>query len=620
MNLSWRRIKRYLLGNPLLMKQIEEEKLAKWQALAVFASDALSSVAYATEEILLILILAGTAAATWSFPIALTIVGLIILVGFSYRETIMFYPQGGGAYTVAKDNLGLQAGLLAGAALAIDYVLTVAVSISAGVAAITSAFPHLKVVAVPLGITLVLLMTMMNLRGMKESSVVFALPTYLFIVSIFILIGMGLYQAFNGATATSVANDTHISESIGLFLVLRAFASGCTALTGVEAISNGVPAFKNPRQENARKTLVYMISILSFFFVGITFLTLHFKIIPDLEHHETVISQLTRAIAGQGVFYYLVQFATAMILVLAANTSYADFPRLASVLAQDKFFPRQLLAVGDRLVFSNGIIVLGGLSSILIWLFNAETHSLIPLYSVGVFISFTLSQAGMSVHHYKYREKNWRRGLALNATGAFATMIVAIVVSATKFTDGAWFVMLLLPAFVILFASIRHHYDAIAKELVLPAKWTIPPGEKSLVVIPISGFHQGVLRAIQYAREISRDIHICTVNISEAATVRLIKEWEENLSHQSATERAHAPKLVILESPFRSVIYPLLDYMKELDKLHPNRTITVIVPEFITKKFWHNLLHNQTALMLRARLRFVERRVVVSIGYHLKGG
>ena len=527
MDMSWRKIKRTLLGNPLSMKHLEHEKIPKWKALPVFSSDALSSVAYATEEILLVLALGGAAAATWSFPIALIIVGLIILVSNSYRETILFYPQGGGAYTVAKDNLGTKAGLLAGAALAIDYVLTVAVSISAGVAAITSAFPHMKSLSVALGIVLVIWMTLMNLRGMKESSLIFAFPTYIFIVSIFALIGVGLVKALSGASVEVIEADTHITQSVGLFLVLRAFSSGCTALTGIEAISNGVPAFKEPRQENARKTLVIMVAILSVFFLGITFLALHFHI--SASEHETVVSQLARAIVGHGVFYYLIQAATALILVLAANTAYADFPRLASVLAQDKFFPRQLLAVGDKLVFSNGIITLGVLSGLLIWLFNAETHALIPLYSVGVFISFTLSQSGMVIHHWKYRERKWRQGLLLNLAGAIATTVVAVIVAATKFTDGAWFVILLLPTFVIIFMAIRSHYDSVAKELVLPKKWSLLDGQESLVVIPISGFHQGVLHAIQYAKEISHDIRICTVNIREESTQRLKQEWETNV-------------------------------------------------------------------------------------------
>jgi amino acid transporter len=613
MDMSWRKIKRALLGNPLSLKNLEHEKIPKWKALPVFSSDALSSVAYATEEILLVLALAGAAAATWSFPIALVIVGLIILVSISYRETILFYPQGGGAYTVAKDNLGTKAGLLAGAALAIDYVLTVAVSISAGVAAITSAFPQLKALSVTLAIILVIWMTLMNLRGMKESSFIFAFPTYIFIFSVLVLIVVGLVKALSGASIEVIEADTHITESVGIFLLLRAFSSGCTALTGIEAISNGVPAFKEPRQENARKTLVIMVTILSFFFLGITFLALHFRI--SATEHETVVSQLTRAIVGQGFFYYLIQASTALILVLAANTAYADFPRLASVLAQDKFFPRQLLAIGDKLVFSNGIITLGVLSGFLIWLFNAKTHSLIPLYSVGVFISFTLSQSGMVAHHWRYRERKWKQGLLLNLTGAIATSVVAVIVAITKFTDGAWFVILVLPTFVVIFIAIRTHYDSVAKELVLPQKWSLPQAQESLVVIPISGFHQGVLHALQYAKEISQDIRICTVNIREETTQRLKQEWEMNVN----TSDPQNPKLVVLESPYRSVIYPVLDYMNELEKTFPNRTITVIVPEFITKKFWHNLLHNQTALLLKTRLRYIERRVVVSIGYHLKG-
>lgn len=618
MKLSWRRIKRLVLGNPLHLRQMEHEKLPKWKALAVFSSDALSSVAYATEEILLVLVAtaAGVAAATWSIPIAIAIVGLIFLVALSYRQTVRFYPQGGGAYNVAKDNFGTQAGLLAGAALAVDYILTVAVSVSAGVAAITSAFPSLKAFAVGIAIVLVILTTLLNLRGMKESSFIFAVPTYLFIVSIFALIVMGIWKSFHDVSSPSVlVEETQITSSVGLFLLLRAFSSGCTALTGIEAISNGVPAFKEPRTENARITLMIMVIILSFFFFGITFLAIHFHALPSAS--ETVISQVARSIVGQGAFYYWIQITTCLILVLAANTAYADFPRLASILAQDRFFPRQLAAIGDRLVFSNGIIFLGVVSSVLIWLFNANTHALIPLYSVGVFISFTLSQAGMTRHHWRIREHNWKYGLVLNGLGACATAVVAIIVSITKFTHGAWLVIIILPALMLLFKTIHNHYLSVGKELVLPESWTLPAAaEDSLVIIPFSGFHQGVLHAIQYASEISKDIRLCIVNINEAGTQRVREEWERNV----LTGQNHIPKIVILESPYRSVIYPLLDYMNELEKTFPNRTITVIVPEFITQKFWHNLLHNQTALMLKTRLRFQERRVVVSIGYHLKKG
>jgi amino acid transporter len=617
MKMSMRRIKRFLLGNPLHLRQMEHEKLPKWKALAVFSSDALSSVAYATEEILLVLTatIAGAAAATWSIPIAATIVGLIFLVTISYKQTVRFYPQGGGAYNVAKDNFGTRAGLLAGAALALDYVLTVAVSVSAGVAAISSAFPMLKAIAVPLGVTFVVIISILNLRGMKESSFIFAIPTYMFIFSIFALIIIGGVQAFNGVQSPKLlVEETQITSSVGIFLLLRAFASGCTALTGIEAISNGVPAFKEPRTVNARKTLTIMVTILSFFFFGITFLAIHFHALPN--PHETVISQIARSVVGEGFFYYWIQTATCLILILAANTAYADFPRLASILAQDRYFPRQFAAIGDRLVFSNGIIVLGGFAAFLIWFFNANTHALIPMYSVGVFISFTLSQAGMTRHHWRIREKHWKYGLVLNALGAFATGVVAAIVAITKFTHGAWFVMLILPLLMLLFRSIRKHYDSISKELVLPSKWSLPVAQESLVIIPISGFHQGVLQAIQYAKEVSKDIRLCIVNINEAATQRVKQEWERNVD----LNEVDVPKLVILESPYRSVIYPLLDYMNEIEKSFPNRTITVMIPEFITQRFWHNLLHNQTALMLRARLRFDEKRVVISIGYHLKGG
>lgn len=611
-----RKIKRFVLGNPLHLRQMEHEKLPKWKALAVFSSDALSSVAYATEEILLVLLVGSLAAATWSLPIAAIIVGLILLVTLSYRQTIRFYPQGGGAYNVAKENLGTHAGLFAGAALAVDYILTVAVSISASVAAMTSAFPSLKAYAILIGICLVALMTILNLRGMKESSFIFAIPTYLFVFSMFVLIIIGFVKSFGDvASPKMLIEETEITTSLGLFLLLRAFSSGCTAMTGIEAISNGVPAFKEPRTENARKTLVIMVMILSFFFLGITFLAIHFHKVPNPEL-GTVVSQVTEAIVGRSFFYYWIQIVTCLILVLAANTAYADFPRLASILAQDRFFPRQLAAIGDRLVFSNGIVFLGVVSSLLIVYFDADTHALIPLYSVGVFISFTLSQSGMSLHHWRHREPKWRQGLALNAIGATATGIVAAIVAITKFTHGAWLVIIILPILVAVFKTIRRHYDSISKELAILPQWSLAPIEEPLVIIPISGFHQGVLQAIQYAQEISKDVRVCIVNINEGSTQRVKDSWDKNINPNDP----NLPQLIILESPYRSVIYPLLDYMNELEKNYPHRTITVIIPEFITKKFWHNLLHNQTALVLKARLRFVEKRVVISIGYHLKSG
>lgn len=615
MKMSMRKIKRFVLGTPLHLRQMEHEKLPKWKALAVFSSDALSSVAYATEEILLVLLVAGLAAATWSLPIAAVIVGLIVLVTVSYRQTIRFYPQGGGAYNVAKENIGTNASLFAGAALAIDYILTVAVSISASVAAITSAFPSLKAYAIGIGVCLVALMTILNLRGLRESSFIFAIPTYLFVFSIFILIIVGFVKSFGEVSSPEVLiEETQITSSIGMFILLRAFSSGCTAMTGIEAISNGVPAFREPRSENANKTLVIMVMILSFFFFGITFLAIHFHKVPNPEL-GTVVSQVTEAIVGRSFFYYWIQIVTCLILVLAANTAYADFPRLASILAQDRFFPRQLAAIGDRLVFSNGIVFLGVVSALLIWLFDANTHALIPLYSVGVFLSFTLSQTGMSLHHWRHREPKWKQSLALNAFGATATGVVAAIVAITKFTEGAWLVIIILPIMVLVFKTIRKHYESMGRELAIQPQWTLPQIEESLVIIPISGFHQGALQAIQYAKEISDDVRVCIVNINEAATQRVKESWEKNMNPNDPDQ----PQLIILESPYRSVIYPLLDYMNELEKIYPNRTITVIIPEFITKKFWHNLLHNQTALVLKARLRFVEKRVVISIGYHLRG-
>lgn len=601
------RLRRALLGSPLHSKQIEHEKLPVWRALPVFSSDALSSVAYATEEILVVLFALGVAASVWSIPVALAIAALLIIVAISYQQTLTVYPNGGGAYQVARENLGVTPSLVAGAALLIDYILTVAVSISAGSAAIVSAFPELAPYRVTIAIVLVMVMTLGNLRGLRESSSIFSIPTYLFIGTITLLIGVGFYRYLTGSLQPQVNIIEEYYPAISLWIILRAFSSGCAALTGIEAISNGVPAFKSPSSRNAKKTMIIMIAILAVFFLSITLLGHLQLVVPRAD--ETVLSQIARLIFGTGPLYYLVQMATAGILVMAANTAFADFPRLASLMAADRYMPRQLGALGDRLVFSNGILLLGASAICLIFLFSADVHALIPLYSVGVFASFTLSQSGMVVHHIKYREQGWRVSLGLNLFGGIATLLVMLVVAVTKFTDGAWLTVVVIPALILMFRTIKRHYITVAKQLLLKNETTISKPVPSLVVLPISGFHAGVVKALQYARGISSEVHVVTVNIQPIATKNLNESWKKYVPQDGRQ------KLVVLESPYRSVIQPLMEYMNQLEREFPDRTLTVVVPEFTTKRWWANFLHNQTSFFLKARLRFVPYRVVVSVNY-----
>lgn len=594
-------LKRKLIGTPLRTAEAPHERLSKVAALAIFSSDALSSVAYATEEILLVLILAGSAALSKSLPIALAIALLLLIVATSYRQTIHAYPSGGGAYIVAKENLGVYPGLIAAAALLIDYVLTVAVSMAAGVAAITSAVPFLYPHRVYLGILFISLVTLANLRGVKESGRIFAIPTYLFIASFATMIGTGLYQHYvSGEGAAAVQAVAQPTQELTLFLLLRAFASGCTALTGVEAISNGIQAFKYPESRNASATLTWMAGILLTLFLGITILSHLHHVVP--RDGETLVSQLARDILGTGIFYYVIQAATAMILILAANTSFADFPRLSSILAHDRFLPHQLANQGDRLVYSNGIISLGLVASSLIWLFQGETHALIPLYAVGVFLSFTLSQAGMVRHWLALRTSGWRRSVTINGLGAVSTGIVLVVIAATKFIHGAWIVIALIPMMTMVFRKIHEHYTLMAKQLSLqgfePRKF-----RDQIALVPISGIHRGVVTALQYARSLSPRVEAIYVDLDVEATEALRAHWETWCGETD---------LVILDSPYRSVLGPLLEYIEGIERKHPDALITVVLPSVVPARWWHNLLHNQTAWFIKGALLFKKHVIVVT--------
>lgn len=614
--------RKLIFGSPLPTAAEMHQRLTKVKALAVFSSDALSSVAYATEEILLVLVVAGPAVLGLSWPIALAIASLLLVVATSYYQTIHGYPSGGGAYIVAYDNLGVWPGLTAAAALLIDYVLTVAVSVTAGVAAITSALPALYPFRVELCVLAIVFIMWANLRGVRESGTLFAIPTYGFILVFLTLIVIGLLRLISGTLAPVPAQPSSIAAGgtagLTLFLLLRAFASGCTALTGIEAISNGIPAFRKPEADNAGKTLLAMAALLTTMFLGITLLARSLHVVP--VEHETVVSQIGRQVFGNGVLYLTLQVATALILVLAANTSFADFPRLSAILARDRYLPRQLTHLGDRLVFANGIITLAVLASGLVVIFGGQTHRLIPLYAVGVFLSFTLSQAGMVRHWLKERGRGWPWKMAFNGLGAATTGVVLLIIVATKFIHGAWVVILLIPLFVWIFHIIERHYLTLAEQLSLeglrPEKWVDMASDKwHKVVVLVSGVHRGTLAALRFARSLSRDVTAVVVDVEPQETDRVREKW---------SLWGHRVPLVVLESPYRSTLGPLLDYLDEADQREPERGLAVVVlPEFVPSRRWHELLHNQTARLIKRVLLYRrgqtgKDRVIIDVPYHLQ--
>ncbi len=600
-------LKRLFVGTPLPTAQSRHERLSKPAALAVFASDALSSVAYATEEILLVLVLAGAAALSYSLPIGIAIAVLIAIVIASYRQTILAYPRGGGAYIVAKDNLGTYPALVAGAALLIDYVLTVAVSVAAGIAAVTSALPWLFPYRVLLCVGAVVAISMANLRGIRESGKIFAAPTYLFVVSMFALIAYGSAGAvFDFLGEAPYQPPPRGLEGIGFFLLLRAFASGCTALTGVEAVSDGVPAFKAPESRNASIVLTWLGVILVTLFLGITYLAYDFGIVP--REHETVVSQLARHVFGGGFLYYEIQAVTMLILLLAANTSFADFPRLSFFLARDRFIPRQFATQGDRLVFSNGIVILGGVAIALLVIFEGDTHALIPLYAVGVFVSFTLSQAGMVRRWLRVRGDGWWWRMALNAVGASVTGVVMITIAVTKFSHGAWIVVLLIPGFVAVFVVVHRHYDEVARQLSLD-DYSPPPPMANTVLVLVGDLHRGVVHALQYAQTLSTSAKALYVETDPDRTRRLEDRWGK---------WGQGLPLIVLSSPYRSLLGPLLEYIDQLQRHGDNHVVTIVLPEFIPARWWQQVLHNQTALLIKGTFLFRKNVIVTDVPYHLR--
>ncbi|GAC1356473.1 MAG: APC family permease [Ktedonobacteraceae bacterium] len=621
-------VKRALIGAPIASSQAEHERLTNIKALAVLSSDAISSVAYATEACMAVLILAGLAALNLVLPVSIAIVVLLAIVAISYRQTIPAYPNGGGSYIVAKDNLGNLAGLIAAASLLIDYVLTVSVSVASGVQNLAS-IPLFAGLTqghngVLLDVALVVIITVVNLRGVRESGSIFAIPTYFFIITALVMIFFGLgraylfdHQPFLAAFHTPGNQRVLPVEGVSLFLILRAFASGCSAMTGVEAISNGVPAFKKPETKNARTTLTWMAIILGTLFVGIMLLTLTYGIAPDPSGQQTVIAQIAqRVFQGPLSFMFpVLQVAILLILTLAANTSYADFPRLASLLARDNFLPHQFAFRGDRLAFTIGIVFLAVLASLLLIVFNGDTNHLIDLYAVGVFMSFTLSQGGMVRHWWRLRkeQRSWLRSAIINGTGALTTALVAIIIAVTKFQSGAWIVVVLIPLLVLMFLGIHTHYKNIERERTtnIPSK---PADIKHMFIVPIAGMDRVSIQSLSYARSITDNVIAVHVSIDESdeKSVREAwKKWRPNIGDDEKTE------LVVIESPYRSLARPLLAYIDTVHELYPEYTLTVLLPEFIVSHWWEHFLHNQTALQLKAALLFRPGIVVTSVPQHL---
>ncbi len=627
-----------LLGAPLASSRMLTERLSKFKALAVLSSDALSSVAYATEQTLAVLIFTGAAAVTsYSLGIGAAIIFLLIIVGLSYRQTIKAYPNGGGSYIVAKDNLGIVPGLTAAAALMTDYVLTVAVSISAGIQAVTSAFPSLTPFIVPMGLAVIALMVMVNLRGVREAGAVFAIPTYAFILGMAVLLVFGFVHFVLQGPHTAFEHQSNYPQALGTealstFLILKAFSSGCTALTGVEAISNGVPIFKVPEWRNARTTLMIMVGILGLSFAGITILAHLFGIYPDLQcgpglpgllgspecphvlpPAQTVISKIGHIAFGSGLFYFYLQGATALILVLAANTSFADFPRLLYLMARDKFAPSQFINLGERLAFSNGIIALGVLAAILYAYFNGSTGALIPLYTIGVFLAFTLSQAGMVVHWRKItRDEGGKAShlgsMLMNGTGAVMTTVVLLIAAYTKFTSGAWMVVVLVPGLVLLSLAVHRHYGS-AKQRAQAETPLTPAEVRPVAIVPISDLTDVQLQVLALARRLADDVVAVFIS-DDPEKIRMIrKKWE--------AWGNHVP-LQVIESPYRSIVRPFLDYLDAVDAQQQGRTLMVVLPEMVFSRWWHQFLHNQTALRLTAALLFRPGTVVVNVPYHLR--
>lgn len=605
-------IKKFLFGRPLKSSEIESEKMPVWKALPILSSDALSSVAYGTEQILLELATVGIVAFSFSLPIAIAIILLIGILVISYRQVIDTYPQGGGAYMVSKENLGMFWGRLAGVSLLIDYTLTVAVSISAGVIAITSAFPQTAPYTVEICILLVIIMVFINLRGTSESGTIFAFPTYLFILCMIALVGKGTFDVLTGASTAphGIPMATVMPSGLTLFVLLKAFSSGCSAVTGIEAISNAVPHFRRPAEKNAKMTLISLALLLAVIFGGVTVLALAYHVSPDPNGSESVLSMVTEQAFGRGVIYYITQIATMLILVLAANTSFNGFPILASIMAQDKNFPRVFSNRGDRLAFNYGIITLGILSIILLIVFEGKTDLLIPLYAIGVFLSFTLAQGGLVLKWVREKNKRWVQKSIINGFGAIVTLAVVIIFSITKFLEGAWIVIVISPIMLWMISKVYQHYEDVADELRINLDEPLQIRDELVVIIPIAGIHRAVADTIIYAKSISPNIIAFYVSFTDEDEDKIQVKWEK---------WNPGVRLVVFKSRYRTVIRPLIEFIDRIDtNTSKSNNIMVLLPQFVTKKWWHRLLHNQSANRIRKALQSRKDIAVTTIPYHLK--
>jgi amino acid transporter len=608
------RIRDLLLGPPLPTGLLGERRLNKIRALAAFSPDALSSIAYANQEIYLGLVVAGSAGLSLAFPVAMAIVCVLLVVAVSYFQTIHAYPSGGGSWIVARANLGIGAGLVAAAALLLDYVLTAAVSLTAGVEAIASAFPVLWPHRVTVALVLLLLITLLNLRGLRETGTFLSIPVYAFLGSFFLMLGAGVWRAIQGGQQPLAPVAPPALVPLTVVLVLHAFATGCTALTGIEAISNGVPAFRPPESKNAGQTLLVMAVLMTGLFAGSIGLTQYLAVVPGPQ--ETVLSALARTVLGRGWAYYIVQTTTLLILAVAANTSFMDYPRVAALLAKEGFLPRQLTGLGDRLVFANGILTLSFFAGVLIFIYRGDSHSLIPLFAIGAFLAFTLSQAGMVVHWWKERSRGWGLKAVINAIGALVTGLTVVIIAVTKFVDGAWITLIVIPSVIVLFLRIRSHYAEVAQELSLRG---LPPSLKpvplSRLVIPVASVHRGVIIAVDYAQGISSNITAVHVEMDPGSGEALRQDWEQWFPDIP---------LVVLPSPYRSMIGPLLEYLDRTDEEHNDGQLaTLVLPEFVPARAWQGLLHNQTAWLTKAALLYRRRtgnlaRVVIDVPYYLR--
>ncbi|MDT8899145.1 APC family permease [Thermanaerothrix sp. 4228-RoL] len=604
-----------IVGSPLPTQSLSRERLNKIRALAAFSPDALSSIAYANQEIYLGLALAGSAGLAFLWPIGLAITGLLLIVALSYFQTIHGYPSGGGSYVVARENLGTIPGLIAAAALIVDYILTAAVSLTAGVAALASAFPVLWAYKVELAIVLLIVITVVNLRGLQESGTVMAIPVYLFLGVFLSMLGVGVIHLMVGGVRYVPQATLPVLQPITPFLVLHTFATGCTALTGIEAISNGVPAFRPPEARNAGKTLIIMAGLMGTLFLGSIGLTQFLAVIPRAD--ETILSALAHWIFGNTPLYFLVQISTLLILAVAANTSFAGFPRLAAILAKDGFLPHQLAGLGDRLVYSNGILTLAAITGLLIILFNGNTHALIPLFAVGAFLAFTLSQIGMVNHWQRTRGRHWKIKAFLNGLGGLTTGITMVIVGVSKFVEGAWIVPIAIALMTLGFLRIRDHYQDVAQELSLSELLELPAltPPHPRIVIPISGIHKGIVNAITFARAISTEITAVYVELEPGSGEQIQQKW--------TTLWPNVP-LVVLPSPYRSLVGPLLDFLDQTDREHNDGQLAVVMlPEFVPARWWHFFLHNQSAWLIKTALLYRRRRmgfqrVIIDVPYHLR--